>query len=92
MPRSSGLQKRKASSRSVQEELETTWFKWSSSSATPDREGVQRLEGNVLEHAHPEESRFGPHYGSGARFRLAFKQVTLTMPAYVWEALASASA
>ena len=54
--------------------------------ATPDRKGVQRLEGNVPSmriQKNPDSVLITDLNAIPA----AYKHVTLTMPAYVWEAL-----
>lgn len=80
------IEKRKAFIAHVEEELERYVVQLVEQFAVPDRRGIQRLEGNV----------------SGLRIQknpdsvvitdlnaipLAYKQVILAMPAYVWEAL-----
>jgi hypothetical protein len=80
------IQKRKASIGRVQEELETLVVRVVERYATPDRRGVQRLEGNFSTlriHKNPDSVLITD---AGA-IPVAFKQAILAMPAHVWEAL-----
>ncbi len=80
------IQKRKASIARVQEELEAHLVQVVEQYAKPDRHGIQRLEGNFssLRIQKNPDSVLITDVGE---VPLAFKQVLLAMPAYVWEAL-----
>jgi Siphovirus Gp157 len=78
--------KRKAFIASVEEQLESYVVQLIEQFAPPDRKGVQRLEGNI------SSMRIQKNPDSVLITDLnsippAYKHVTLTMPAYVWEAL-----
>jgi hypothetical protein len=80
------IEKRKAFIANVEEQLENYIVRLIEQFATPDRKGVQRLEGNV------SSMRIQKNPDSVLITDLnaippAYKHVTLTMPAYVWEAL-----
>jgi hypothetical protein len=80
------IQKRKASIARLQEEFEAHLVCVVERYAKPDRRGVQRLEGNFssLRIQKNPDSVLVTDVGA---IPLAFKQVILAMPAYVWEAL-----
>ncbi len=80
------IQKRKASIARVQEELEAHLVQVVEQYAKPDLRGIQRLEGNFssLRIQKNPDSVLITDVGA---VPLAFKQVLLAMPAYVWEAL-----
>ncbi len=80
------IQKRKASIARVQEELEAHLVQVVEQYAKPYRHGIQRLEGNFssLRIQKNPDSVLITDVGA---VPLAFKQVLLAMPAYVWEAL-----
>ena len=80
------IQKRKAFIALVQEELERYVVQVIDQFATPDRRGIKRLEGNVssLRIRKNPDSVLITELDS---IPLALKEVVLTMPAYVWEAL-----
>ena len=80
------MEKRKAFIARVEEQLESYVVQLIEQFATPDRKGVQRLEGNV------SSMRIQKNPDSVLITDLnaippTYKHVTLTMPAYVWEAL-----
>ncbi len=80
------IEKRKAFIASVEEQLESYIVRLIEQFAPPDRKGVQRLEGNV------SSMRIQKNPDSVLVTDLnaippAYKHVTLTMPAYVWDAL-----
>ena len=80
------IEKRKAFIASVEEQLESYVVQLIEQFAPPDRKGVQRLEGNI------SSMRIQKNPDSVLITDLnaippAYKHVTLTMPAYVWEAL-----
>ena len=80
------IQKRKAFIARVEEELEQYVIQVIEQFAPADRSGIKRLEGNV------STMRIQKNPDSVVITDLdaiprAFKQVVLTMPAYVWEAL-----
>jgi hypothetical protein len=80
------IQKRKALIARVQEELESHLIKVVEQYAPHDRRGVQRLEGNFSSlriQKNPDSVLITDIEAVPS----AFKQATLTMPAYVWEAL-----
>jgi hypothetical protein len=80
------IQKRKAFIARVQEELERYVVQVIDQFATPDRRGIKRLEGNVssLRIQKNPDSVLITDLDS---VPLALKEIVLTMPAYVWEAL-----
>jgi len=80
------IEKRKASIARLQEELESHLVGVVERYATPDRRGVQRLEGNFssLRIQKNPDSVLISDVGA---VPLAFKQVVVAMPAHVWEAL-----
>ena len=80
------IQKRKASIAQLQEELESHLVCVVERYAKPDRRGVQRLEGNFSSLRIQKNPDSVLITDAGA-IPLAFKQVILVMPAYVWEAL-----
>ena len=80
------IEKRKALIATVEEQLESYVIQLIEQFAPPDRKGVQRLEGNI------SSMRIQKNPDSVLITDLnaipsAYKHVTLTMPAYVWEAL-----
>src|ERR1700722_2251693 len=80
------LEKRKSFIASVEEQLESYVVQLIEQFAPRDRKGVQRLEGNI------SSMRIQKNPDSVLITDLnaipsAYKHVTLTMPAYVWEAL-----
>jgi hypothetical protein len=80
------MEKRKALIASVEDQLESYVVQLIEQFALPDRKGVQRLEGNI------SSMRIQKNPDSVLITDLnaippAYKHVTLTMPAYVWEAL-----
>ena len=80
------MEKRKALIASVEDQLESYVVQLIEQFATPDRKGVQRLEGNVSSmriQKNPDSVLITDLNAIPA----AYKHVTLTMPAYVWEAL-----
>ena len=84
------IEKRKALIATVEEQLESYVIQLIEQFAPPDRKGVQRLEGNI------SSMRIQKNPDSVLVTDLnaippAYKHVTLTMPAYVWEALLSTS-
>jgi len=80
------IEKRKAFIARVQEELERHIVRVVEQFAVPDRRGIQRLEGNVsiLRAQKNPDSVLITDMNA---IPLAYKQVVLSMPAYVWEAL-----
>ena len=80
------IEKRKASIARVQYELESYLVRVVEQYATPDRRGVQRLEGNFssLRIQKNPDSVLITDVGA---IPSAFKQAILAMPAHVWEAL-----
>ena len=80
------IQKRKAAIGQLQEELESHLVCVVERYAMPDRRGVQRLEGNFSSLRIQKNPDSVLITDAGA-IPLAFKQVILAMPAYVWEAL-----
>jgi hypothetical protein len=80
------IEKRKAFIARVQEELERYVIQVIDQFAAPDRRGIKRFEGNVssLRIQKNPDSVLITDLDS---LPLALKQVVLTMPAYVWEAL-----
>jgi len=80
------IEKRKASIARLQEELESHLVGVVERYATPDRRGVQRLEGNFssLRIQKNPDSVLISDVGA---VPLAFKQVVVAMPAHIWEAL-----
>jgi putative lipoic acid-binding regulatory protein len=80
------IQKRKAFIGRVQEELESYLIQVVEQYATRDRRGTQRLEGNFSSlriQRNPDSVLISDLEAVPS----AFKQVMLTMPAYVWDAL-----
>jgi hypothetical protein len=80
------IEKRKAFIASVEEQLESYIVRLIEQFAPADRKGVQRLEGNVSSmriQKNPDSVLVTDLNAIPA----AYKHVTLTMPAYVWEAL-----
>jgi hypothetical protein len=80
------IEKRKAFIANVEEQLEGYVVQLIEQFAPPDRKGIQRLEGNV------SSMRIQKNPDSVLITDLkavpsAYKHVTVTMPAYVWEAL-----
>ena len=80
------IQKRKASIARVQEELESYLVRVVEQYATPDRRGVQRLEGNFSS-LRIQKNPDSVLITDVEAIPLAFKQAILAMPAHVWEAL-----
>ncbi len=70
----------------VQEELERYVVQVIEQFATPDRRGIKRLEGNVST-LRIQKNADSVLITDAVAIPLAQKDVTLTMPAYVWEAL-----
>jgi hypothetical protein len=80
------IERRKALIASVQAQLESYVVQLIEQFAPPDRKGIQRLEGNVSSmriQKNPDSVLITDLYAIPS----AYKHVTLTMPAYVWEAL-----
>ena len=80
------IERRKAFIRSVQDQLENYVAQLIEQFAPPDRKGVQHLEGNVSSmriQKNPDSVLIKDLNALPS----AFKHVTLSMPAYVWEAL-----
>ncbi len=80
------IAKRKAFIRSVQEQLENYVVQLIEEFGPADRKGVQRLEGNVSS-MRIQKNPDSVLITDLSAVPLAYKHVTLTMPAYVWEAL-----
>jgi Siphovirus Gp157 len=80
------IQKRKAAIARVQDELESYLVRVVERYATPDRRGVQRLEGNFST-LRIQKNPDSVLITDVAAIPLAFKQAILAMPAHVWEAL-----
>ena len=80
------IQKRKASIGQLQEELESHLVRVVERYAKPDRRGVQRLEGNFSS-LRIQKNPDSVLITDAVAIPLAFKQVILAMPAYIWEAL-----
>jgi Siphovirus Gp157 len=80
------IEKRKASIARVQEELESHLVRVVELYANPDRRGVQRLEGNFSS-LRIQKNPDSVLITDAVAIPLAFKQVILAMPAYIWEAL-----
>jgi Siphovirus Gp157 len=80
------IQKRKASMTRLQQELESQLVCVVERYAKPDRRGVQRLEGNFSS-LRIQKNPDSVLITDVEAIPLAFKQVILAMPAYVWEAL-----
>jgi hypothetical protein len=80
------IQKRKASIARLQEELESHLVCVVEQYANPDRRGIQRLEGNFSS-LRIQKNPDSVLITDAVAIPLAFKQVILAMPAYVWEAL-----
>jgi len=80
------LEKRKTFIASVAKQLESYVVQLIEEFAAPDRKGVQRLEGNVssLRIQRNPDSVLITDLNA---IPLAFRHVTVMMPAYVWEAL-----
>jgi Siphovirus Gp157 len=80
------IEKRKAFIASVEEQLESYIARLIEQFAPPDRKGVQRLEGNVSSmriQKNPDSVLITDLNAVPA----AYKHMTVTMPAYVWESL-----
>lgn len=80
------IARRKAFIRSVEEQLENYVVQLIEQFSPPDRKGVQRLDGNVSSMRIQKNPDSVLITDLGA-VPSAYKHVTLTMPAYVWEAL-----
>jgi hypothetical protein len=80
------IEKRKAFIASVEEQLECHIVRLIEQFAPPDRKGVQRLEGN-LSSMRIQKNPDSVLITDLSAIPAAYKHVTLTMPAYVWEAL-----
>ena len=80
------MEKRKAFIARVEEQLESYVVQLIEQFATPDRKGVQRLEGNVSS-MRIQKNPDSVLITDLSAIPAAYKHVTLTMPAYVWEAL-----
>ncbi len=80
------IEKRKAFIETVSEQLERYVVQLIEQFAQPDRKGIQRLEGDVSSmriQRNPDSVLITDLNA----IPLAYKHVTVTMPAYVWEAL-----
>jgi Siphovirus Gp157 len=80
------MEKRKAFIASVEEQLESYIVRLIEQFAPLDRKGVQRLEGN-LSSMRIQKNPDSVLVTDLNAIPAAYKHVTLTMPAYVWEAL-----
>jgi hypothetical protein len=80
------IERRKAIIASVQAQLECYVVQLIEEFAPPDRKGVQRLEGNVSS-MRIQKNPDSVLITDLSAVPSAYKHVTLTMPAYVWEAL-----
>jgi hypothetical protein len=80
------IEKRKAFIASVQEQLGNYVVRLIEQLAPADRKGIQRLEGNVSSMRIQKNPDSVLIMDLNA-IPLAYKHVTVTMPAYVWEAL-----
>jgi len=80
------MEKRKAFIARVEEQLESYVVQLIEQFATPDRKGIQRLEGNVSS-MRIQKNPYSVLITDLNAIPAAYKHVTLTMPAYVWEAL-----
>jgi hypothetical protein len=80
------IEKRKAFIASVHEQLENYVVRLIEQLAPADRKGIQRLEGNVSSMRIQKNPDSVLIMDLNA-IPLAYKHVTVTMPAYVWEAL-----
>src|SRR5579864_7173286 len=80
------IEKRKEFIARVQEELERYVVQVIDQFAVPDRRGIKRLEGNVSS-LRIQKNPDSVLITDAVAIPLAQKDVTLTMPAYVWEAL-----
>jgi hypothetical protein len=80
------LEKRKAFIARVQEELELYVVQVIEQFATVDRRGIKRLEGNVST-MRIQKNPDSVLITDVDSIPLMFKQIVLTMPAYVWEAI-----
>lgn len=86
MPRSIGFRNGRLRSRDSKRNWSLTLVCAAERYAKPDRRGVQRLEGNFSSLRIQKNPDSVLITNAGA-IPLAFKQVILAMPAYVWEAL-----
>jgi hypothetical protein len=80
------IEKRKARIARIQEELESYCARIVEQYATPDRKGIRRLEGRFSSlriQKNPESVLVTDVEALPS----AFKQATVTMPAYIWKAL-----
>jgi hypothetical protein len=82
------IERRKATIRTIEEQLENYVAQLIEQFAPADRKGVQRLEGNVSSMRIQKNPDSVLITDLGA-VPSAYKHVILTMPAYVWEALLS---
>jgi hypothetical protein len=80
------IERRKEFIGRVQEELERYVVRVIEQFATPDRRGIKRLEGNVST-LRIQKNADSVLITDAVAIPLAQKDVVLTMPAYVWEAL-----
>ena len=80
------IERRKEFIGRVQEELERYVVQVIEQFATPDRRGIKRLEGNVST-LRIQKNADSVLITDAVAIPLAQKDVVLTMPAYVWEAL-----
>jgi hypothetical protein len=80
------IEKRKAFIARVQEELELYIIQVIEQFASADRRGVRRLEGNVST-MRIQKNPDSVLITDVDSIPLMFKQIVLTMPAYVWEAI-----
>ncbi len=80
------IERRKEFIARVQEELERYVVQVIEQFATPDRRGIKRLEGNVST-LRIQKNADSVLITDAVAIPLAQKDVVLTMPAYVWEAL-----
>jgi len=80
------IERRKELIAGIQKELEQYVVKVIEQFAAPDRRGIQRLEGNFSS-LRIQKNPDSVIISDVTAIPLANKDVTLTMPAYVWEAL-----
>ena len=80
------LEKRKAFIASVERQLESYVVQLIEQFAPPDRKGIQRLEGN-LSSMRIQKNPDSVSITDLNAIPSAYKHVTVTMPAYVWEAM-----
>jgi hypothetical protein len=80
------IEKRKAFIASVEEQLESYVVQLIEQLAPADRKGIQRLEGNVSS-MRIQKNPDSVLITDLSAIPAAYKHVTVTMPAYVWEAM-----